>query len=137
MIDQEYSRYVTELLMDQEQTEVMLSRRFDAIQKLREMMVLYEKEGFLPELVETAFCKKADFILKARTKAEIENILKPSIPRYSCGRFSVDSKYHVEEEELILWSKTSLKAPLIPDGYKRYRELFEKYVQTDRADSVA
>lgn len=100
-------------------------------------MVLYEEEGFLPELVEIVFRKKVDFILKARTKAEIENILKPSIPRYSCGRFSVDNKYHVEEEELILWSKTSLKAPLIPDSYKRYRELFEKYVQTDRADSVA
>ncbi|EOS38333.1 hypothetical protein C808_02534 [Lachnospiraceae bacterium M18-1] len=137
MIDQEYSRYVTELLMDQEQTEEVLSRRFDAIQKLRERMVLYEEEGFLLELVETVFRKKADFILKARTKAEIENILKPSVPRYSCGRFNVDNKYHVEEEELILWSKTSLKAPLIPDGYKRYRELFEKYVQTDRADSVA
>lgn len=36
MIDQIYSRYITELLMDQEQTEEVLSRRFDAIQKLRE-----------------------------------------------------------------------------------------------------
>lgn len=131
MIDLEYSRYITELLMDQEQTEELLSRRFDALRTLRGMMVKYEEERFLPELIETIFCKKAEFIMEARTKTEIEKILKPSTPRYSCGEFYAGSPYHVEEEELILWSITSLKGVLIPDGYKRYRELFEKYVQAD------
>ena len=92
MIDLEYSRYITELLMDQEQTEELLSRRFDAMRKVRGIASKYEEEEFLPELVETIFCKKADFIMGAKTKAEIEKILTPSVHLYSCGKFSPDSK---------------------------------------------
>ncbi len=100
-------------------------------------MAQYEKEGFLPELVETVFCKKADFIMMAKTKTELEEIVKPSIPRYSGGNFYPGNSYHVEEDELILWSKTSLKAPLIPQGYKRYQELFEKYVKDEARNEAA
>lgn len=128
MIDLEYGHCIAELLMNQDQSEELLSRRFDAVRKMRGIAAQYEEDGFLPELIETVFCKKADFIMKAKTKAEIEAILKPSTPRYSCGVFGPGNQYHVEEEELILWSKTSLKGPLIPQGYKRYQELFEKYV---------
>ena len=113
MIDLEYSRYITELLMDDELNEKLRSRRSDALRKMRGITAQYEEEGFLPELVETIFCKKADFIMKAKTKAELEEIVKPSTPRYSGGIFYPGSPYHVEEEERILWSKTSLKAPLI------------------------
>ena len=113
MIDLEYSRYMTELLMDNRLTEKLRSRRFDALRKMRGITAQYEEEGFLPELVEMVFCKKADFIMKAKTKAELEEIVKPSTPRYSGGIFYPGSPYHVEEEERILWSKTSLKAPLI------------------------
>ena len=137
MIDLEYSRYMTELLMDNELNEKLRSRRFDALRKMRGLTAQYEEEGFLPELVETVFCKKADFIMKAKTKTELEEIAKPSTPRYSGGAFYPGSPYHVEEEELILWSKTSLKAPLISQGYKRYQELFEKYVKEEARSEVA
>ncbi|MEY8482557.1 hypothetical protein AALD74_11985 [Lachnospiraceae bacterium 48-21] len=137
MIDLEYSRYITELLMDDQVSEKLRSRRFDAIRKMRGIAVWYEKEGFLPELVETVFCKKADFIMKARTKTELKNILMPSMPRYSGGNFYSDSPYHVEEEELILWSKISLKGLLIPQGYERYQELFEKYVKNETKNAAA
>ena len=131
MIDLEYSRYMTELLMDNRLTEKLRSRRFDALRKMRGITAQYEEEKFLPELVETVFCKKTDFIMKAKTKAELEEIVKPSRPRYSGGIFYPGNLYHVEEEELILWSKTSLKALLIPQGYVRYQELFEKYVGSE------
>ena len=137
MIDLEYSRYITELLMDDQVSEELRSRRFDAIRKMRGIVVRYEKEGFLPELVGTVFCKKADFIMKAKTKTELKKILMPSMPRYSGGKFYPDSPYYVEEEELILWSKTSLKGPLIPQGYERYQELFEKYVGNETKDVAA
>ena len=137
MIDLEYSRYITELLMDNELNEKLRSRRFDALRKMRGITAQYEKEGFLPELVETIFCKKADFIMRAKTKAELKEIVKPSTPRYSGGIFYPGSPYHVEEEELILWSKTSLKAPLISQGYKRYQELFEKYVKGEARNEAA
>ena len=137
MIDLEYSCYITELLMDHTLNEELRSRRFDAIRRVRGLVARYEEDGFLPELVETVFCKKADFIMEAKTKAELEEIVKPSIPRYSGGTFYPGNSYHVEEEELILWSKTSLKAPLIPQGYKRYQELFEKYVRDDARNEAA
>lgn len=137
MIDLKYSRYISELLMDQRQTKELLSRRFDAIRRARGIAFKYEEEGFLPELIETVFCKKADFIMKAKTKAEIEKILKPCVPQYYCGKFSPGDKYHIEEEELILWSKTSLKGLLIPEGYKRYRELFQKYVGIEAENEAA
>lgn len=137
MIDLEYSRYITELLMDQEQTEELLSRRFDAIRKARGIAFQYEEESFLPELIETVFCKKADFIMQARTKTEVENILKPCVPQYACGKFHPGNKYHIEEEELLLWSKTSMKGPLISAGYERYRELFEKYVENKVKEEAA
>lgn len=65
MIDLEYSRYITELLMDDEVNEKLRSRRFDVLRKMRGITTQYEEEGFLPELVEMVFCKKADFIMKA------------------------------------------------------------------------
>ena len=137
MIDLEYSRYITELLMDDKLDEKLRSRRFDALRKMREITAQYEEEGFLPELVETVFCKKADFIINAKTKTALEEIIKPSMPRYSGGIFYPGNSYHVEEEELILWSKTSLKAPLIPQGYKRYQELFEEYVKEEARNEAA
>lgn len=137
MIDLEYSRYIMELLMNDELSEKLRSRRFDALRKMRGIVAQYEEDGFLPELVEMIFCKKADFIMKAKTKAELEEIVKPSTPRYSGGIFYHGNPYHVEEEELILWSKTSLKAPLISQGYKRYQELFERYVGSEAKDIAA
>ena len=137
MIDLEYSRYITELLMDDEVNEKLRSRRFDALRKMRGIAAQYEEDGFLPELVETVFCKKTAFIMKAKTKAELEEIIKPRVPRYSGGIFYPGNLYHVEEEELILWSKTSLKAPLISQGYKRYQELFEKYVKGEARNEAA
>lgn len=137
MIDLEYSRYMTELLMDNRLTEKLRSHRFDTLRKMRGIAAQYKEEGFLPELVETVFCKKADFIMRAKTKAELEEIIKPSSPRYSGGIFCPGNPYHVEEEELILWSKTSLKAPLISQGYKRYQELFEKYVKDEARNEAA
>ena len=64
MIDLEYSRYMTELLMDDTFSENVRSRRFDAIRKMRGIAARYEEENFLPELVKTVFCKKADFLIR-------------------------------------------------------------------------
>lgn len=137
MIDLEYSRYITELLMDDQVSEELRSRKFDAIRKMRGIVAVYMEEGFLPKLGEKVFCKKADFIMKARTKTELAEILKPSTPSYSGGKFYPGNPYHVEKEELILWSKTSLKGPLIPQGYERYQELFEKYVKDEARNAAA
>lgn len=135
MIEFEYAKRIAELMMDEKITEDLFSIRFEALRRLRSMVSLYEEEGFLPELVETIFCKKAEMIGHAISKSTLEEILKPSTPIYYGGKFSPQGEFYVEEEELILWSRTSLRGPLIPEGQKRFEELFKKYVQEESADS--
>ena len=38
----------------------------------------------------------------------------------------ITSKYCIPEEEMIMWSCTSLKAPLNEAGFKRYMQLFKE-----------
>ena len=70
--------------------------------------------------------KKVEMIMQAETKGEITEILKLSKPHFDGKKFVYTSPYAVEEEELLLWSLTSLQGPLRDEGYRRYRELFEK-----------
>ena len=44
MIDLEYSRYIMELLMNDELNEKLRSRRFDALRKMRGITAQYEEE---------------------------------------------------------------------------------------------
>ena len=48
--------------------------------------------------------------------------------RYSNNDFR---RRHIPEEEMILWSLTSLKGPLIPQGLKRYMDLFKQVFGVD------
>ena len=53
--------------------------------------------------------------------------MKVSTPNYSGGKFiDRNTPYYSEEEELLFWSETSLRGPLISAGYERYMELFKK-----------
>ena len=61
------------------------------------------------------------------TKQDMQDFLKVSTPHYFGGKFTVSNiPYYSEEEELLLWSETSLRGPLITAGYERYMELFKK-----------
>ena len=127
MIDFEYAKYIAGLLTDEDITEDLTSMRLQAIIKLRGIISKYEQDGFIPRIVEAVFCKKAEFILQAKTKSAVEEIIKPCVPSYICGTFQPMEQYHVEEEELLLWSYASLQGPLISEAQKRYIDLFEKY----------
>lgn len=87
----------------------------------------YRKEGFLSRLTDVIVEKKLVWIMKAKNKAELKEISGPSLPEYYGGKFRAKGRYHVEEEELILWSMASLRAPLNQEGYHRYGELFCKF----------
>lgn len=137
MIDFEYAKCIAGLLADETLTEKLFCLRVQGLQRLRALTAQYEKEWFRADLVEVIFCKKAAFLMEAVSKTEIEKILKPSTPHYSGGKFYPDGPYHVEEEELLLWSHTSLSGPLISYGQKRFEELFEKYYGIDAGDLAA
>lgn len=122
-----YAECIADILLDESDNVDVIGLRFDAIRTLFSRAQQYAKKGFLPELVETFFTKKSQMILKAETKTEITEILKPSTPYYSGGKMVPESTpYYVEEEELMLWSETSQRGPLISAGYDRYMELFKK-----------
>ena len=97
----------------------LFDERVEALVKLYRRAEFYLKQGFLESIVCEFHRKKVEMIMQAETKGEITEILKLS-------KFVYTSPYAVEEEELLLWSLTSLQGPLRDEGYRRYRELFEK-----------
>lgn len=88
----------------------------------------FSKMGFLESLVYEIAVKKINFLMSAKTKAEVNEILRLSKPRYDGNHFVPDGKFHVEEEELLLWSNASLIAPLNNESFLRFQYLFRKYV---------
>ena len=95
------------------------NRIYYGFKNLYKIIEEYENMGFKDELLLAVTKKKIEFINNAKFKIEIKQILKPSVPKYNFGNF-IFSKYHIEEEELLLWSVMSLKAPLNDEGFKRY-----------------
>jgi len=82
--------------------------------------------GFLKDLVLTICEKKIVFIHQARTKKDIEEILELSKVRFNGREVVPVSKYHIPEEELLLWSMISPAAPLKDYAVKRYEKLFRE-----------
>lgn len=104
----------------------LAGERLAAAAKVMQYVQAYREDGILVWLTDRVLEKKLAWIKEARTKAELAEIVKPSVPRYNGGSFW-EGKYHVEEEELILWSQASLMAPLNQTGYNRYMELFREF----------
>lgn len=111
--------------MKKEELEVY---RLAAIIEAERITRHYQDRNFLDSLVSAISEKRLANIRQAKTKTDIDEALKLSTPRFDGVKFYPKYKYHIEEEELILWSETSLKGPLINEGFKRYQYLFQKYV---------
>lgn len=104
----------------------LAEKKAQALLKVAAQAEQYKKEGFLPWLADAVLERKAGWIQAADTGEELAEITEPSVPRYDGGKFTGE-RYHVEEEELLLWSRASLAAPLNSAGYTRYMELFRKF----------
>lgn len=99
--------------------------KYEAIVKVLSTTSFYRQHGIRNELVHTIFRQKIKMIRKASTVKGIKAIEKGPIPQFDGNRF-VTGQYHIPEEELVLWSLTSLKGPLIAQGFDRYLELFKQ-----------
>ena len=82
----------------------------------------------LEEIILGFVQKKIKMIQQAETKGELQEIGRPPKPVYNGNGFT-PGKYDTEEEELLVWSLTSLKAPLNNQAYERYKELFCRLLQ--------
>lgn len=128
-MEYEYIKCMTELLLGEACKEKVIAIRFEALQFTHAVAQGYLKKGFLPELVEAFFVQKIGFISDITYRKDLEKYREPSTPIYNGGRLVPSGNpYYVEQEELFHWSEASLQGPLIDAGYKRYRELFEKYL---------
>jgi hypothetical protein len=124
MLAREYFKLLIEAIF--EENEKYRNLRVEAIRKLYSIVYSYQEDMYQDKLLLPILRKKGEMILQSTTKAEAEKILKPSVPKYNGGEFVPQYKGHIEEEELILWSKASLKGPLISAAAKRCMELFAK-----------
>jgi len=99
--------------------------RFNAIKQLQSRLAFYRKRGYMEQLLCAIARKKAEMIMKATSKTEMEQVLKIKAPHFDGNKFIAD-EYSVPEEEMISWAETSLMAPLNSYAFNRYKELFQQ-----------
>lgn len=86
---------------------------------------------------EVLVSKKLLHIKEAETIKDMALIMgNPEITNNGC-EILPKNKWVIPEEELMLWSKTSLVAPLNDMGFKRYMKLFEELFPVEYAKIYA
>ena len=125
--------YFAEVIVG-DKPEKVQSLQFTALRQLQARLHWYSERGYQDKLINAIAEKKSEMIMRMTTKAEMEKVLHAPAPHYTGAGFVTD-QYCVPEEELIGWSETSLRGPLIPAGLKRYMELF-KLVFPEETHSV-
>lgn len=128
-LDPDFAMKVSEALaavMADEKTPCRLRNlRLDAIVQLSHIIEGYKKKLYLPVLVEAIWQKKLDFIMGATSNMQMEEILNPKPPHYNGAAF-IPSRYLCPEEELLLWTETSLWRMPDEAAIKRHMDLFEQ-----------
>lgn len=92
-------------------------------QVYRQIGILSGEVFAMPVFFENIADQKCRFIETASTKQEINEILKFCKPFFNGREITVNSPYHVPAEELLIWSATSLKAPLTAEAVERMLKL--------------
>ena len=124
MVEYIYAKALTEIILLS--GDSLQEEKIDALRKIIGRANLYRKDGFLEDIICGFVQKKADMILHATRKGELNEITKPAKPYYDGNEIRSSSQYDTEEEEMILWSITSFAGPLVLAGNERYKKLFCK-----------
>ena len=105
----------------------LMTEKVGALMSLHAIARAYRWEG-LPEetIIRPIIMKKIAFIKVATTKTQLREILQPPKVRYDGDEVRPVGPYAIPEEELILWSRTSLRGPLISPAAKRYQQVFRE-----------
>ncbi|OUN31620.1 hypothetical protein [Blautia sp. An81] len=121
MLEAEYEKEREKI--EGKEDDRLKNERIQTLQIIFQRAWRYQEQGMLEELVLGFVRKKTRMIEKAKTKGELQEISKPPNP-VSNGNGFTAGKYDTEEEELLVWSLTSLKEVPNTEGCKRYGELF-------------
>lgn len=101
--------------------EEKISALWDTYNRARSYRAMTIRDDIIDAIVE----KKTNMILEATTVQELKSICAEPNPHYNGNQF-ITTKYCIPEEEMIMWSCTSLKAPLNEAGFERYMQLFKE-----------
>lgn len=123
----------TTIEFDNLSSEKVKKLRKESVSRLLPFILEYNRQRFLWSLIKTIFEKKIDFVMTATTKQEMDEIIRPSLPFYNYSTFVPKGFYHVEEEELILWSVVSTQSLLKPEAVERFQYLFKKLTKEEGA----
>ena len=126
MLEAEYEKEREKI--EGKEDDRLKEERIQTLQTIFQRAWRYQERGMLEEIILGFVQKKTAMLQNARTKGEMQKISKPPKPVYN-GNVFTTGKYDTEEEELLVWSLTSLKAPLNDPAYKRYEELFCRLLQ--------
>lgn len=117
--------YFAQVIAESEIKDEIRSLRWDGLCRLHGRLGEYERRHYDANLLSSLAAKKAELIVQARTKKEMEQICTPHAPHFDGAKF-IPGAYLVPEEELICWCETSLRAPLNEYGMRRYMEVFRQ-----------
>jgi hypothetical protein len=137
MLDVEYATAIATVICEENLSDKVRVLRFDGVRQLKGIAETYADKGYVERIITEIWLHKIPFVLNAKSKTEMKEILKPSKPRYDGGEFTSNSPYHSETEEMLLWSLTSLHAPLISAGFERYMSLFKKFFPNETKDILS
>lgn len=85
----------------------------------------YRAEGIREDLVAIVLEKRKALIMDAGTVQDVNAICSEPKPHYYGGEFRT-GRFSVPEEEMIMWSLASLRAPLNHEATERYMYLFKE-----------
>lgn len=110
--------------MDEKCTEKLAAAKLEAVKTAVAIYHGFLCKGIREDLLFRILERRLDMIRNASTQSQLNAICYPKAPHYNGGQFMPSSEFSIPEEEMLLWSMTSLKGPLISAGFERYMELF-------------
>lgn len=130
------SRAMAEYTCDEHRDTAVNKAKLNAYIDTAKHITNYQAEGIRDDLVEVVFDKRLKLIANATTAGELKIIMDQPKPHFNGNKF-ISDPLSVPEEEMILWSMTSLKAPLMHEAFERYFELFKQVFGVDSIDADA
>lgn len=116
----------------QDTNDEIKEMRKGAILRLLPHALYFQKMGYRIEIIQKMVQKKCHFVFSATTKQEIFDIMQPSLVYYNYSELVPKNRYHVIEEELLLWFEVipycKLNDLAISRIFKIFKEIFpEEY----------
>lgn len=133
LIEAVYRHTRKAILADQTKRSPLKQDSLQALASVKQTVIGYAEDYFAFFLALSIMEQKSRMIIAADSKKQLQEIVKPSAPRWNYGSFWT-GPYHVLEEEAILWSIAALEAPLNDDALERYQEVFSKLFPEQAAE---